>query len=240
MRLKLLLTYLFISSQVSLAQTEKIKGTVTSNDFTLQGVEVVNLDTKSISVTNANGVFSIMAKEGDQIIFISKSYQYKTITLNESDFENPNFVIVLNQKTEELDEVVITKKITAPLVPNIQELLDRQVADDKYSQKKNPFGTDGSITYGPDFFKILKLFTKGKQKKTKEINAIGFKETVESHLSQDFFSKSLKLNQEEIPLFLEFCDADSKSKIIMKGFNELELIDFLLTKNAEFKKLQKD
>lgn len=244
MRYKLLLTYIFISSQLLHSQTEKVKATVVCNDFALEGIEVVNLVSKNTVKTNNSGVFSILAKVGDEIIFISKNYEYKTITFKEADFQNTNLVIKLVKKTEELDEVVITNKIMAPLIPDMQKLLDTQVPDDKYSQKKNPFGTDGSILYGPDVVQILgklgKLLKKNKEKMSKETTKIDFKTLAENSLSQDFFSKQLKLNPEEIPLFLEFCDADSKSKKIMENSNELELMDFLFAKNSEFKKLKKD
>ena len=240
MRYYLLLTYLIISTQFLYAQTEIINGTVTSNDFELQGIEVVNLSSKKTSTTNNSGIFSIVAKVGDEIVFVSKNHQYKTIIIKESDFKNSKLVIKLNQKTEELDEVVITNKVVAPLIPDMQELLDRQIADDKYSQKKNPFGTDGSITYGPDVFKIIKLFTRGKAKNTKEVPKIGFKEVTENTLNQDFFLKTLKLNPKEIPLFLEFCNADPKSKKLKENSNELELIEFLLAKKVEFRKFKKE
>lgn len=150
-------------------------------------------------------------------------------------------MIKLNQTTEELDEVIVTNKVVAPLIPDMQELLDRPIADDKYSQKKNPFGNDGSITYGPDLFKILglvgRILKKNKESKTKEITKMDFKIVAGNSLSQDFFIKKLKLNSDEISLFLEFCDADSKSKIIIQNSNQLELMDFLFAKNIEFKKL---
>lgn len=241
MKYKLLLTYFFISSQFLHSQTGKIKATVVCNDFPLKGIEVANLVSKGTSITSNTGVFSILAKVGDEIIFVSKNYEYKTITLKEADFQNANLVINLIQKTEELDEVVVTNTVKAPLIPNMQELLDTQYPDDKYSQKKNPFGTDGSILYGPDLVQILgrlgKLLKKNKEKMSKETTKIDFKTLAENSVSQDFFSKQLKLNPEEIPLFLEFCDADSKSKKIIENSNELELMDFLFAKNVEFKKL---
>lgn len=236
----LLLTYLIVSTPFLNAQKEKITGTVTSNESVLQGIEVVNVTSKETSITNNFGIFSIVAKVGDEIVFVSKNYQYKTIIIKESDFKNYKLVIKLDQKTEELDEVIITNKVVAPVIPDMQELLDRQVADDKYSQKKNPFGTDGSITYGPDIFKIIKLFTRGKTKKSKEVPKIGFKEVTENNLSQDFFIKSLKLKAEEIPLFLEFCDTDPKSKKLKESSNDLELIEFLLAKKIEFRKIKKE
>ena len=45
------------------------------------------------------------------------------------------------------------------------------------------------------------------------------------------------LKPEGVALFLEFCDADPKSKNILDNNNPLSLMDFILTKNEEFKKL---
>jgi hypothetical protein len=55
--------------------------------------------------------------------------------------------------------------------------------------------------------------------------------------TQDFFHKTLALKPNEIALFLDFCDADSQSKTLIENNNVLSLMDFLLAKNIEFKKL---
>jgi hypothetical protein len=244
MKYKLLLTYFFISSQFLHSQTGKIKATVVSNDFALKGIEIVNLDSKTTTITNDSGAFSIFAKVGDQLMFISKNYEYKTITIKERDFENTNMVIKLIQKTEELNEVVVTNNFRAPLIPNMQKLLDTQYADDKYSQKKNPFNNDGSITYGPDAVQIIgrlvKLLKKNKEKKAKEIPEMEFKTLVNTNLDSDFFKKTLALKPEEIDLFLDFCDADPNSKNVLNNPNPLKIMDFLMAKNVAFKKLKKD
>jgi hypothetical protein len=244
MKYKLLLTFFFISSQFLHSQTGKIKATVVSNDFALKGIEIVNLDSKNTTITNDSGTFSIFAKVGDQLMFISKNYEYKTITIKERDFENTNMVIKLIQKTEELDEVVVTNNVRAPLIPNMQKLLDTQYADDKYSQKKNPLINDGSITYGPDAVQIIgrlvKLLKKNKEKKAKEIPELEFKTLVNTNLDSDFFKKTLALKPEEIDLFLDFCDADPNSKNVLNNPNPLKIMDFLMAKNVAFKKLKKD
>lgn len=240
MRYPLLLTVLFLSYQCLYSQTEKkVTAAVVCNDFALQGIEIVNLIRKNTARSNDTGKFSIFAKVGDQLMFISKNYEYKTITIKEADFQNANFTITLVQKPEELDEVVIASKVKAPFIPNMQKLLDTLYADDKYSQKKNPLIDNGSIMYGPDIIRIVgklfRLFAKEKEK-TKEAPEIKFKDLVNSSLDLAFFKKTLQLKPEEIELFLDFCDADSKSKKLIENANELALMDFLLIKNIEFKK----
>lgn len=238
----ILLGFLVFSFQLVYSQTEKrIKASVVNNDSALHGIEVLNLNNKSVTITNNEGVFSILAKGGDQLMFISKKYQYKTITLQEVNFLNTDFVIHLIKKPEELEEVVITK-FNAPKITNIQSLLDKKYPDDAYSHLINPLINDGSIPNGPDINRIIgmivNLFIKKRERKTKEIPEIKFKQLALNSLSHGFFEKYLKLKPEEMALFLELCDADPKSKNITENPNVLSLMDFLFTKNEEFKKLQ--
>lgn len=244
MKFKLLLLFIFASSQLLHSQTEKkLKGSVVSDNVPLQGIEVANLKSKQTTITNNSGVFSIMAKAGDKIILISKNYEYQTVTLAEEDFKT-NLVIKLTKKIEELEEVIVTNTVKAPKVENMQKLLDTLYADDKYSKRKDPLLNDGTITNGTDVIKVLgkvaKLFTKQKDSKTTEIPKVEFKKLAENNFSQDFFGTYLKLNPDEISLFLEYCAADSKSQKFTENSNELEIMEFLLAKNTEFKKIQNE
>ncbi|MNR49068.1 hypothetical protein D3C85_1683950 [compost metagenome] len=71
--------------------------------------------------------------------------------------------------------------------------------------------------------------------KTPEID---FKKLIATSVSPDFFTKELNLKSEEKELFLEFCDADPKSKTLLQHTNILTTMDFLYAKNDEFKKLK--
>ena len=241
----LLLLFVFIvTSPIVHSQTEKkITAVVVCSDFALQGIDVVNLNSKKATITNATGGFSIMAKAGDQLMFVSKMYEYKTILLQDADFQNTDFTINLLKKPEELDEVVIVNTVKAPLVPNMQALLDTKYADDKYSQKKNPLLNDGTIPNGADLMRIggmiLGIFKKEKEKR-KEIPLIEFKTLVNSNLDPDFFKKTLALKPEEVELFLEYCDADPNSKHVLDNPNPLKVMDFLMAKIVDFKKMPKN
>ena len=58
-----------------------------------------------------------------------------------------------------------------------------------------------------------------------------FKELARTTCDQKFYLQTLKLKLEEIELFLEFCDADPKSKNVAESNNVLSVMDFLLAKN---------
>ena len=83
---------------------------------------------------------------------------------------------------------------------------------------------------------ILKLFIKEKEV-VKGTPQIEFKQLARNSCDEKFYHLTLKLKPDQIELFLEFCDADPKSKTVAESNNVLTVIDFLFEKNIEFKKL---
>ncbi len=237
-----ILLLLFIS-QLGFSQTEKeIKGKITCNNSPVQNVEVLNLATQKTSTSNENGTFSILGKNEDILVFVSKRYDYKSFVLKEEDFKKKEIIIELTQKTEQLDEVEISK---SPI--KTSDFYSKEAADEINLRKANspkPIGVyDGSLANSADLIqigkKILKLFKKEKETATDKDSKIEFKELAATSFTQDYFNKTLQLKSEEVNLFLEYCDADPKSRIIIENSNPLSLMDFLFDKNEEYKKLKK-
>ncbi|WP_431243827.1 hypothetical protein ACQ9BO_04700 [Flavobacterium sp. P21] len=137
-------------------------------------------------------------------------------------------------KPEELKEVVITKvefdkvKIDADAVADV--LISKNVKDLSW----NTGVSDNTIR------EALRVSfpLKGKPKKTIELNDDRFKKLILAYCPPDFFIKDLKLKPEEKELFIDFCDSDSKSKTLLENPNVLAIMDFLYTKNKEFKTLK--
>lgn len=240
MKTKLPVIFLFLVFHFGFSQTEKIiQGKVLYDEFPLQGIEIVNLVTEKSFITDTNGRFSISAKEEDMLVFISEKYDYKRVFLDKEFLDKNNFTIVLTRKPEQLEEVVVTK---ASL--NSKGLFSQEVADEINLEKgkyRNRKVYDGTIENGADLMRIggmiLDLFIKKKENNKEVISKIEFKELVKTDYPETFFIKTLKLKPEEVSLFLEFCDADSKSKTVLENNNPLKLMDFLITKKIEFKKL---
>ncbi|MDO8316619.1 MAG: hypothetical protein Q7T12_03770 [Flavobacterium sp.] len=233
---------LFFVLQSGFSQTEKlIHGKVLYEQFPVEKVDVVNFISKKVSITNAAGEFSIVVKAGDELIFISKNHDIKKIVLNQKTIDKNNLITYLILKPEQLEEVVITK------MPSIKLSTDKAYEQgklDQYAVEKSARSLktgvyNGSIENGMDLMRIggmiLKLFIKEKEG-VKETPQIEFKQLAKSSCDQKFYIKTLKLKPEEIPLFLQFCDADPQSKTLIDS-NVLSMMDFLSTKNVEFKKL---
>ena len=100
---------------------------------------------------------------------------------------------------------------------------------------KNP------IPYGPDLIRIggmiAGLFSKEKEKPKEKLPEIQFKTLAQSLVKQQYYLDNLKLKEDEIDIFLQFCEADPKSYQVIKDNNILSMMDFLNQKNVKFKKL---
>ena len=230
--------------QFGFSQTEKlINGKVLHEQFPVGKVDVVNFSSKKVAVTNAAGEFSIMVKSGDELIFISKDHDIKKIVLDEKTIYKNNLLISLILKPQELKEVVITK------IPAIKLSTDKayeqgkldQLAVEKSARSLKTGVYNGSIENGMDLKRIggmiLKLFIKEKEAVKESPQKIEFKQLARNSCDEKFYHLTLKLNPDQIELFLEFCDADPKSKTVAESNNVLSVMDFLLAKNIEFKKL---
>jgi hypothetical protein len=240
-QIKFVFFILFLIVQISFSQSETVyKGKILCNNFPIENIEIINLNSEKSVFSNNAGEFSILAKSEDIVVFASKLYDYKRISVLPEYLYNCIQIILLIKKPEELKEVIVTKMKWQHI--GSDKNASNQIALDKMqSQIKNPFIYDGSITNGMDFIKIGKLiidlFKKDKTEVKKEIPEIQFYELAKNKNYQEYYSKRLNLQPEEIELFLQFCDADPKSKMVAQNHNSLVMMDFLFAKNLEFKKL---
>lgn len=231
--------------QPSFSQTEKlIHGKVLHEQLPVEKVDVVNFSSKKVAITNAIGEFSIMAKAGDELIFISKNHDIKKIVLDQKTIDKNNLFISLILKPEQLKEVVVQNTPSIKLSKDAkweQAKLDQYTLEKNASSLKNPGVYNGSIENGMDIKRIggmiLKLLIKEKEVVKKSPPQIEFKQLARSSCDEKFYLQTLKLKPEEISLFLQFCAADPKSKTLLENSNILSMMDFLSIKNIEFKKL---
>lgn len=242
MKIKLLSTFVLFSSQISFSQT--INGKIVFNNYTIPNVEIINSNSRTLCISDANGNFSITAKMNDTLLFIAKNYELKKIIVNPFITNDKNLIIELTLKAEELKEVVITKIPSIKLSSGSKYEVDKL---DEYGLEKSAYtpkviGVNmGTIENGIDFIRIGGmiggLFKKEKEPVKKERPTIPFKDLAKTSCDQNYFLETLKLKPDEIELFLEFCDADPNSKNIAESNNILVTMDFLFKKNLQFKKL---
>jgi hypothetical protein len=240
MKIKLLLV-LFLTLQCVFSQSKKqLIGKVVSKNLPIVA-DIVNPNSKQMMITNDKGEFSIVAKAGDVFVFIAEGYEYYRKQLTQDDINKNNLVITLTKKSTTLKEVIIKKNTIAPKInTNTQKYVDYQYTADQYTSPRNRLVYDGTIENGTDFVRLgkelIKLFKNKKGKDKKKVTEIDFKEFSTSTFTESFFTKTLELHEDEVPLFLEFCTNDPKSKLIVDEKNVMGVMDFFITKKEEFRK----
>ena len=242
--MKLKIAFLLLVFQIGFSQSEKsIKGTVLSDNFPMAKVDVVNFNSKISTVTNNDGKFVLTGKLGEILIFIAKGFDLKRVVIDAEMMLKQDNLVVLVKKPEELQEVLIVKMPSIRLSKDQQfeqSKLDELAVDKIQKTLKNPGVYDGQTT-GIDFTKIGKmigkLFSKEKEIVKVESPLIVFKDLVKNNFKPDFYTKTLHLKEDEVALFLEFCDVDPKARLLEKSNNQLMLLDFLHQKRDEFKKI---
>ncbi|MEL1252847.1 hypothetical protein AAEO57_03600 [Flavobacterium sp. DGU38] len=242
MRVKLLTTISFFTYQLSVSQTDKLlHGKVISENLALKNVEVINKTAKTSTTTNDKGEFSILANVKDSLLFFSKKHYFTRFKLTQKDLDH-NLVVNMVARPEELHEVVVlnNKKSGGWLT---KEEIEQIKLNSHKSKEGLPIAgyKEATMPNGTDFIylgkQIRNLFKKEETPK-KEIPKIDLNQLIKSTLNPDFLTKDLKLKPEETALFIEFCEADPKSKILLENPNILATMDFLYAKNEEFKKLK--
>ncbi|MBZ4036310.1 hypothetical protein K6T82_16170 [Flavobacterium sp. 17A] len=233
MRVKLLTTISIFTYQLSVSQTEKVlNGKVLSQNMPLNKVEVINKTAKTSTRTNELGEFSILVRPKDSLLFFSKDYSFKRLKISQDNIDQNNIMVNMILKPEELDEIVITK-ISFPKV----KVADENSTIVPLPPISNSGVYSGGIANGADLLAIFSLFRKKDKKAKAKFNELDFKKLAEATVPLDFFTNDLKIMPEEKDLFLQFCDADPQAKTLVERKNLLYTMDFLITKNKEFKKL---
>lgn len=229
-------------SFIGFSQTQKlIHGKVSYQNSYQKNVDVINFTTKKLAQTNNLGEFAIEAKIGDALIFMSENFADQKYTLTSKDFEKSMLIIKLIEKPVPLEEVEITQvKAIKIASASYNDVRMAQIQKDAATPKVEGVYT-GEMVNGVDFIQIGKMVGKLFKSKNPKPKApeekITFREYAKANFNESFFSKTLGLKNEEVPRFLEYCEADPQSKTVIEK-NELSILEFLMTKKTEFEKLK--
>jgi hypothetical protein len=245
MKVKILIVLSWLCCQFSFSQSKDvIQGKVLNQNVPLKGVDVINFNTKVQTTTDQLGHFSIVAKTNDLLVFISKEFDVKKITVNQKFFDDKAFNVYLTLKPEELKEVLISNKESIKLSKDIEYERGKssQVKLDRAANTARTGVYDGTIENGADLLQIgsmiLGLFIKEKEAPKPEAPKVEFSVIAKNSCKEEFFLETLKLKPEEIDLFLQYCNEDPKSKVLISENNVLSMMDFLSAKNIEFQKFK--
>lgn len=237
---------LVLCTQFSFGQNNErisLHGQVVNDSIKLESGYVVNITAETRSLIKANGLFDILAKPNDVLLFSSMTFQPKKIVLSEKNLQERLFLVKIEAINNELKEVVVSNRMKVKSInANSQGYVDTKFFDDAQSSPKNQVMTrDGAITDGVDFVRIFKevkkVFNKKTGTKSDVIDDVAFSRYVKGNFDPIFFERELKLKKDEVDLFLMFASDDAESKSYLRPEDKFLLMDFLISKNTEFKRI---
>lgn len=230
----------------SLAQKKivKLEGSVKSDSIVLQDINVINLTSNLGTSSDKNGNYTIYASIGDSILFSSIVYRQRIIKISKSHVESKTLKVYLEQGINELDEVEIGQKMRLNLgkvaVPK-GTILDNDNNTLKKAPNSRKFTDPTYGNSGVDFVEIIKLLTnkifqkrkvrKNEEKDIKKQKQI-FLENIFKNEGLDFFTVHLNIKEEEIYLFLDYCEDNGLSNFYKS--DEFLIKNFIIKQSKNY------
>lgn len=258
---KLFFLFLIFSTAVFSQDLPRIvvKGVVVSDSLEVENITIDNVTSKKVTSTDEKGNFSLMAREKDTLVFSGISFKSSVLVITAGHLNVETLKIKLKVKVNELEELIVrpytlngnleadSKNLKVKIINfNLggMALSDPSPKNSKTENAlKNITPGSGNQYNGVDFIALGKMIggtlfkSKPKPKRIEFITDKIFSDAVKEKFSPSFFTQTLKLQPEEIDLFLAFCDDTSpESRNLLKPKNEFVLIDFLLKKSEEYLK----
>jgi hypothetical protein len=239
---------LFLSCQLCFGQIltrTTMHGGVVNDSVAIESGLVFNINAKSGSILNNKGFFSVLAKVNDTLVFSSLGFKSKKVVVTTAEINSSFFRINLEAVANQLLAVVVyAKNGPHPEFGNTQKIVDTQYYDDLQSSPHNilmmPTGTGdpNAMDCIRVYNMIFKNLFKNNPNKSDLVSDMGFTTVAMQNVGYSFFTDKLKLKEDQVGLFLMFCENDPKSKTFVNTTSqEFEIMDFLISKNGEFRNI---
>lgn len=245
-----------------------LRGKIVADSLEVENLTVYNITSNVGAITDVDGKFSINARATDTLFIQGLSYDSKRYVLTDKDFWLPVLEIKLHVKITELNEIIITPyTLTGDLKEDTKRIqvygegfskIDMRIKHYEDDVRMGtPINTALPNQFAPTGISFLPLINglssllgvKGDPKKNSErvfeerrirdLQSKSFSEHMLERFSHNFFIETLKIKNEDIPMFMSFAELNVyELSPLLKAENELKLIEYLINKSEEFK-LQK-
>lgn len=217
-----------------------IKGKVLYKNVNVSSANVINNTSQQATTTNDDGEFEIEVKLDDKLIFSSVQYQIRELNITKEILQRNRIVIDVNEKVNELEEVVVTPENQEKFLDLKEEEFKRfDYTFDKSSRVNNVINEQGKLVDGINFVNLYRLIRNSIKKDSNE-NESNYKYNPSDLLRElyddIFFTKNLLIPNDKINEFLLYCDDNFPDRILLKKDNEFELIEFLVKQSKKFVK----
>lgn len=234
------LTLFFSLHLIVVAAQEKrqlIKGKLLYRNVNVVAANVVNNTGQTNTITNGEGEFEILAKEGDEIIFSSVQFRIKALTLTQEILKKNRLVVEVNEKVNVLDEIVVGPENTQKFLDLKKEEFSKvDYTQDKSTKIENTIMRQGQLVNGLNLVNIARLLAKAIQSKDNaEPRTLIPSKVLPMIFEERFFTEDLGLTTEEVVGFLAEMDQKLPSDRLLKKDREFQLIEYLFLQSEKYK-----
>lgn len=206
---------------------KEIRGKISADSSPIEGINVVNSSNEKASVSDKNGMFSLLAKEGDVLVFSAVNLETFRKRINKQDLISDVIRVQMNPKSIVLKEVVINE------YPNItaEKLGIIPYGQEKYTPAERKLYTAKSTTIDG----LLNLMS-GRTKMLKKEIIVEKKEQSLSRIGvlfeDKYYVETLKIPVDYIKGFQYYCIEDMNFTAALKSKNKTMAM-FLIVPLAE-------
>jgi hypothetical protein len=225
----ILLALLLLITGITFGQSpvsKEITGQVVERSTTIEGVNIINNTTQKATVSDVNGMFAIVVKEGDVLVFSSVNLEPLKHRVTADDLSLNSIVVKMTVKEIQLKEVVVNENA---------DLTAENLGIIPYGQKK--YTPAERKVYTATSTSIDKLLNKISGRTTmlkKEVN-VEKKEALfrkmEYMFDENYYTERLKISPEDIKGFQLYCVDDGEFAVSLDTKNKT-LSMFLITELA--------
>jgi hypothetical protein len=226
-----LLTILFLFFQITFGQTKEAKqisGKILAESISVEAVNVINNTTQRTTVSDANGLFSIVVNEGDVLIFSAVNLESLRKKITKQDLLLDVVKVQMTAKSIDLKEVIINEhpEITAENIGVIP------YGQKKYTPAERKLYT---ATSGGGIDGLLNTISGRKAMLKKEI-VVEHKEQllvrIDYLFEEKYYVETLKIPVDYIRGFQYYCIDDVSLAAALRSKNKT-MVMFLIVQLAE-------
>lgn len=217
------------------ASAQEVRGRVMNDTIPLAGTHVLNLANNAVTTTDANGYFSIKARERHTLQFSFVGMQTAYRTLLKTDFGFAGVLIQMKEAINQLEEVEVSKyrKISAQELGIMQkEIVKRTNTEKQLYQATHSGGLPG--------IQLLVNTLSGRTKMLKKMVANERNVAVANYIVENlkpFCQKELALTDEQVSVLAYFVMERSDFHYTVSQKNNKQLEFMLIEAWGEYQKL---
>lgn len=236
MKRLLFLIFLFALCSLNAQKVVYLEGQLLYRNTSVVAANVINNTSQFSTITDSNGEFEIAVSLGDELVFSSVQYTIRTLEITPEIFRKKRLVVAVNEKIQELEEIVVTPEDTEQFMDlKNEEFKGYDYKQDKSTKIVNAAIDEPRLTNGLNFVNIAKLAAQLISGKSAEERKNLTPSKVLPYLFEDsFFIETLGLKQDQIIGFLEFVDKRLPTQALLNKSKEFELIDYLINESIKY------